>query len=270
MLDAGMGVGDLHALTKIAFIRAAQKQIRTGGAGSGRPTASRLAVVTGLTRADVAKILSETDLAPSSDRGQQRAERVLTGWWHDSEFHDVDGAPAVLPVKGRGRSLLRLVEKYGGEGVLLAPILDALLRVKAVRRRSDGKVQALSRTYATVRWDTEGVLAMGEQVKEHLETLVHNLRSPADARYVGRIVNHRVAPRYIPMLVRDIREQAEGLIEATDQTVNAPLHTLRGKPGDTGALTLGLGVYVIQSTSTDEDAELDESRPPPPRRSRKR
>src|ERR1700722_17305765 len=75
MLDAGMGVGDLHALTKIAFIRAAGKQIRAGGAGSGRPTASRLAVVTGLTRADVSKILSESNIEPSSDRGRQRAER---------------------------------------------------------------------------------------------------------------------------------------------------------------------------------------------------
>src|SRR5689334_1346205 len=94
LLDAGMGVGDLHALSKTAFVRAAEKQMRTAGAGSGRLTVSRLAVVTGLTRADVAKILSETDSEPSSDRGRQRAERVLAGWWHDADFHDAQGIPA--------------------------------------------------------------------------------------------------------------------------------------------------------------------------------
>jgi hypothetical protein len=268
MLDAGLGVGDLHDLIKIAFIKAAQKQIRAGGAGSGRPTTSRLAVVTGLTRADVARILAEAGAEPSSDRGRQRAERVLSGWWNDSDFHDESGAPAVLPIKGKRRSFLRLVERYGGEGVLLAPILDALLRVKAIKRKADGRVQAISRTYATVRWDPDGVLAMGEQVKEHLETLVHNLRSPADARYVGRIVNHRVDPKYIPMLMRDISEQAAGLVEATDHTVNSPMHTLRGKPGETGALSLGLAVYVVQSAVQANDEE--DTNPPPRRASRRK
>src|SRR5207249_2795950 len=83
----------------------------------------------------------------------------LSGWWNDSAYQDSSGSPAVLPLRGRGRSFAALVERYSGERVLAASILDALLRVKAVRRTPDGRVQALSRSYATVRWNPDGGIA---------------------------------------------------------------------------------------------------------------
>jgi hypothetical protein len=92
---------------------------------------------------------------------------------------------------------------------------------------------------------------MGVQIAEHLEVLIHNLKAPAEARYVGRVVSGRVDPRYVPMLVRDIREQAEGLIQTTDDALNAPLHTLRPSRKDLGAISLGLAVYIFQSSSEE-------------------
>jgi hypothetical protein len=261
LLDAGMGVGDFQSLVKIAFVRAAREQLRDGGSGTDRPNVSRIAVLTGLTRADVNNILAGPEAAQSSDRGRQRAERVLSGWWNDSAFRDAEGNPAILPVRGKGRSFASLVDRYSGERLLAGSILEALLRVKAVRRRPDGKVQALSRTYATVRWDPEGVIAMGQQVKEYLETLVHNLRHPAQATYVGRIVNAQVDPRFIPMLLRDIQEEAEGLIEATDAAINAPAHTTRRKPGERDAATLGVGVYVFQTNQTAQEDDDGQGEP---------
>jgi hypothetical protein len=256
LLDAGLGVGDFQSLVKIAFVRAAREQMRDTGDSGSRPNVSRIAVLTGLTRVDVNSILAGPEAAQSSDRGRQRAERVLAGWWNDSAFRDAQGNPAILAVRGRGRSFANLVDRYSGERLLAGSILEALLRVKAVRRRPDGKLQAISRTYATVRWDPEGVIAMGQQVKEHLETLVHNLRHPAQATYVGRIVNVQVDPRYIPMLLRDVQDEAEGLVQTTDTTINSPSYTLRGRAGDTGAVSLGLSVYVFHRPS-DQNGDGD-------------
>ena len=61
----------------------------------------------------------------------------------------------------------------------ITPILDELLRVNAVKRRADGNLQAVSRTYATVRWNPQGIEALGEQLNEHCATLLHNLENPA-------------------------------------------------------------------------------------------
>ena len=266
LLEAGIGVGDFLSLVKIAYVRAARDQGRDSGAEPARPNVSRIAVVTGLTRTDVTSILSSGDADRPVDRGRQRAERVLSGWWNDSAFHDETGTPAVLPLRGRGRSFVALVDRYSGERLLAASILDALLRVKAVRRLPDGRLKVLSRTYATVRWDPDGVVAVGEQLSEHLETLLNNLKYPARARFVRRIVNAQLDPRYVPMLVRDLEQQADVMGDSMDDALNDPGHTLRGKPSETGATSLGIAFYVFESPADEgKTSRADASAPRAPR-----
>lgn len=270
LLEAGMGVGDFLALVKLAYVHAARDAGQQAGGEAERPNVSRIAVVTGLTRAEVTNLLASAEAERPSDRGRQRAERVLSGWWNDSEFHDSTGNPALLPIRGRGRTFASLVDRYSGERLLAGSILEALLRVKAVRRRPDGKLEAISRTYATVRWDPDGVIAMGEQLSEHCATLLHNLKHPARARYVARVINAQLDPRYVPMLVRDIQEQAAGLAESTDDALNAPAYTLRGTPHETGAVSLGVGIYFFETTPMDAENLAQPTRAPRSRRGKRK
>lgn len=251
LLEAGMGVGDLLTLTKIAYVRAARDQGLESGAEQ-RPNASRIAVVTGLTRVEVASILASGAADRPHDRGRQRAERVLSGWWNDSEFQDTSGGPAILSVRGNRGSFAALVKRYSGERWRVATILDELLRVKAVRRLANGRLEALSRTYATVRWDPDGVMAFGEQLNEHCATLLHNLKFPARPRYVRRVLNAQLDPRYVPMLVRDLEQQADALADSVDDALNDPKQTLPGKSGVTGANSVGLALYVFESSPAAE------------------
>src|SRR6202050_88035 len=243
LLEAGMGVGDLLTLTKIAYVRAARDQGLESGAEQ-RPNASRIAVVTGLTRLEVASILASGAADRTHDRGRPRgAERLLSGWWNDPEFQDTPGRPAVLSVRGTRRSFAALVQRYSGERWRVATILGELLRVKAVQRLANGRLQALSRTYATVRWDPDGVTAFGEQLGEHCATLLHNLKFPARPRYVRRGLNAQLDPRYVPVLVRDLQQQADALADTVDDALNDPKQTLPGKPGMTGAASGGVALY---------------------------
>ena len=105
LLEAGIGVGEFVTVVKTAYVRAAREAGRQAGGEMKRPNASRIAVVTGLTRLEVAAILAAGEGGPATpDRGRQRAERVLAGWWNDYDFHD-KGQPALLPVKGGRRSV---------------------------------------------------------------------------------------------------------------------------------------------------------------------
>lgn len=256
LIEAGMGVGDVVALVKTAYVRAASDQGRLAGGESERPNVSRISVITGLTRIEVARILEAGEAEPVDDRGRQRAERVLSGWWNDPNFQDDTGEPAILPTRGTKRSFTALVERYSGERWLVPTILEALLRVKAVRRRSDGRLQALSRSYATVRWDPDGVVAFGEELGEHCATLVHNLKFPAHARYARRVLNARLDPKFVPMLTRDLVQQAEGFANATDGTLNDRYHTLTG--GSTKeAGSLGVTLYLFEAQIPSEPQESD-------------
>lgn len=269
LLAAGIGVGDFMAMVKVAYVRAARDQGRERR-GEMRPNASRIAVVTGLTRGEVAAMLAEdTDERRTSERGRHRAERVLSGWWNDPDFLSPEGAPAVLPISGSRRSFKELVKRYSNEP-RVTPILDELLRVNAVKRLPDGSLKALSRTYATVRWNPDGIASLGEQLAEHCGTLLHNLEHPGQPRLVRRIVNAQLDPLYRPMLVRDIQEQLEAAAESIDDALNDPRATVRPVRGGREAVRLGVAMYVFEEPVILEPATSADSPQQPATKNRSR
>ena len=253
LLEAGIGAGEFQALMKGAFVRAA------GELGdSPRPNASRIASLTGLTRRDVAALLQTAeDAAPEAARGHHRIQRVLTGWWTDPDFQDRLGQPAVLPLRGAKSSFASLVKRYSGEPRVLT-ILDELLRVKAVRRHPDGKLEAASRHFATARWDSQGVAALGEQVRDHLDTMLHHLKHPSRPRYHRVIQNVQLDPSYVPMLLRDITSQADTLADSLEDALNDPAATVKATDEPLPAVRLGVAFYVFEAP-----ASVDPIRPAP-------
>jgi hypothetical protein len=264
LLQAGMGVGDLMSLVKVAYVRAAREQGLESHGESQRANASRIAVVTGLTRAEVANILSGDQLENPYRRGRQRAERVLSGWWNDPAFQDSAGRPRTLQPRGGKGSFAGLVDQYSGERSRVATILSELLRVKAIRKLADGRLQAISRTYATARWSAEGIESLGEELGEHCAALLHNLNHPERPLYARRIVNTRLDPRYLPMLLRDMEQQSETLTDSMDDALNDPQKTLKGKR-DGETTSLGLALYLFQV----KDEKPQEARVQPERSGRR-
>ncbi|HTR78881.1 MAG TPA: DUF6502 family protein [Gemmatimonadaceae bacterium] len=249
MIESGVGVGEFQSIMKTAFVRAAQDV-----GENQRPNASRISTLTGLTRREVAALLNATDDAGAEvKRGGQRLQRVLSGWWTDPDFQDSLGAPAPLPLRGRKVSFATLVKRYSGEPRVLT-ILDELLRVKAVRKLPDGRYEALSRSFAPARWDPEGITLVGEQLYDHLETLIHNLKHPSRPRYRRVIENAQLDPKYVPLLVRDITAQTDTLVDSLDDALNNPAASV--KPGNEvqDAVRLGVSVYVFEAPVEVEPA----------------
>jgi len=89
-------------------------------------------------------------------------------------------------------------------------------------------------------------------LSSEISTLLHNLNDPANCRYVRRIVNTRLDPRYVPMLRRNLEEQAEGLADSQADALNDSDHTLTGKRGEPEPATLGLTLYVFETQRGEE------------------
>lgn len=257
LIESGVGVREFQALTKIAYVHAA----RDMGSNPQKPSASRIASVTGLRRAEVAELLADDPaVSPDAIKGRQQLDRVLSGWWSDPDFHDENGEPAALPLRGAHNSFATLVERYSG-GLRVLTILEELTRFKAVRTLPDGRLEVLSRTFVTARWDVTAVEMFGERVREHVDTLVYNLKNPSRPRYTRMIVNPRLDPRHAPMLIRDIGEQTDALVNALDDALNDPAATLRVGNKTQEALRLGVAVYVFEEPAVLE-RPASASKPP--------
>ncbi len=95
---------------------------------------SRIAALTGLSRADVKRLLQSSNRTSLALRfTQMPIERVLQGWREDRRFLGKDGTPKVLRISGTSNSFAALTRLYGGD-VPHRAILEELRRIGAVRQ----------------------------------------------------------------------------------------------------------------------------------------
>lgn len=132
LLPRGMTPRRFGELARFAFVRAATEMSRLR---NGRVNYSRVAAQTGLSRADVKRLL-KNDVFDSHRIAQAPMERVVNGWRSDRHFAYRAGQPKGLRVAGTRGSFASLVRKYGGD-VPHRAVLDELRRIDAIT--DDGK-----------------------------------------------------------------------------------------------------------------------------------
>jgi hypothetical protein len=239
MIETGVGLAEFNQLTRKAYVRAAFEPTPTGA-----PNYSKISMLTGVSRANAASILRTVEEpAPLLERGVQRAERVLRGWFDDPKFCDSDGKPAVLNLRGP-RSFVALATRYSGDPQI-GTLLKELVRVKAVRRLPGKRLQVLSRTVATARWDSDGVLMVGERVRDLLEVLTYNIKHQREPRYTRFVFNTEIDPRFVPLLIRDMTEQAQVLADSFEDALSNPEATIRPSHVAKDARRVGMGFFLI-------------------------
>lgn len=246
--EAGLGVGDCYAVLKRAFVASALHE----GDAHRKPNVSRIAAVTGLSRAEVTRILLDTDQHREPATGTPRAARVLQGWWSDPRFVDAVGHPRKLPLLGAKPSFESLAREYSGDSSHAAT-LDVLLQARAVRHLPDGRLEALHRHLGQVHWSPQGLDALGERLRSHLDTLSFNLRNPSRPRYERTVQSTRVNPVYAARLIRDLTGHLDVIADSMDTELNdAEVTQSRGAAP---AMRLGIGLYLFESEPADTPSE---------------
>lgn len=144
LLPLGYGLGEFLQTAKAAFVAAAADDIRAHG---DRISTSRIAVITGLTRQEVAKIRSNKGLGVRT-KATQRTARVMEGWFTDIDFADSSGNAKPLRFRGP-QSFSRLVKKWGGD-VPPRAVLRELLAGGLAVQDSAGSVIPIRRQFEPV------------------------------------------------------------------------------------------------------------------------
>jgi hypothetical protein len=194
-------------LSRYAFACAAARISRRP---NGKINHSRVAALTGISRADVKKLLQNTDSAKPTPRSSRMPiERVLNGWCTDRRFADKQGSPKTLQVSGSSTSFAYLTKLYGGD-VPHRAVLDELQRIGAVRREGERVVLTMARarrgrpTFAALSSALPAIID-GIRVASRAEVssaspAIYRLTIPAKSNLDLTILRERVSSTVTTML----------------------------------------------------------------------
>ena len=252
--DAGITVREFSRLVRERAVRKAAIRVAKE---SGRISKSRVAIITGLPRSEVARILGAEDPSTMRRLGQHPARKVLAAWYDNPRFLRVNGDPAVLPIFGKRQSFERLVATYSG-GIPVRAMLDQLTQINAIEVLSGQRVKAKSRVPIFTGLTSSAIAIIGERAGDLLETLKSNLRATSTPLFEGTVFRTDIDIGAVPLVRREIAEQGAAFVDGA----NSLLARARAKPRRSKLVAspkcrVGVTVYYFQ----DEIASEDNSRP---------
>ena len=246
LLRQGLSFNEFAELAKREFMEIAWDEFTPEGA---RPSDSRVAIMTGLTRKEVKRLreLRSDDDADARGQHKNRASRVLSGWYRDPEFCGDDGEPRILPMDGSDNSFSQLVKRYSGDMPPRA-MLDELKRVGAVTAMPDGQIQVNSRSYMPSADDPQVIRLFGDSVSDLINTWSHNLQAQNGDKWLQRHVRSpRVSKRAVPLFKRLARDNGQQFLETLeDWLLSHEPNQAKASNGEQPEHTeVGVGIYFF-------------------------
>jgi len=218
-LRLGVAHGRFSDLAKKAYVDVSRDHF--SGPGQ-KATASRIAILTGLTRREVSRLLKDDQgETPESPRTRfNRAARVLGAWSLDPKFLDGRGSPASLPFESEDElDFMALVRDHGAD-VTPRAVLEELIRVGSVKELKNGRFRPVQRSYVPES-DDEKLSILGTDVADLISTIDHNLDPTTGSPYFQRKVSYDNLPEdYLPKLRKLVDREAQRLLERLDRDMS--------------------------------------------------
>lgn len=244
LLRRGVSYTEFSELAKRVFVHVADSDFTIEGR---KQTASRVAILTGITRKDVAKLRNKPlEVSPDAAK-HNRAARVVSGWLRDSDFHDAMGNPRPLETLSDESEFAQLIRRYSGDMPVRA-VLDELIRVESVQKDEDGYVRLSNAGY--VPQQDEAMLDLfGQSACDLLNTLDHNLSNPSvQSRLQLSAVHDGIPHDEVLRFKRFSEQRALALLKELDARLSEATPAT-GTPAssdvDQGYRT-GIGIYFIE------------------------
>jgi len=225
MLRSGVGYRQFAELAKLAFV---QEAIGEKDARGRRTNLSRVAIRTGISRKEVARLQSQiegrsemTSTARAVDFHSVHAARVLQLWYSDPRFIDSDGSPRTLPFSDQDTSFSSIVKAAGGDvppGAVRAEMLSA----KAVVELDDGSLKPVKRFFVPADLGEELLVGFTHMVIPVLEGLARNTDYRCTEPFIQRLVySDRLAPRVVPLFRKQARERVSDFVQSVDDWLSS-------------------------------------------------
>ena len=253
LLRQGISYAEFSEVAKAVYVEVALKDFKVTGR---KATRTRIAVMTGLTRKEVKRVIDEAikeryELKTSFNR----LTRVLVGWHTDPDFTGPYGMPLELQYETAtpgDLTLSELVKRHSGD---MSPrsILDELIRVTAVKQTDAGWYRVLRRDYIPEAQGVHNFERTGGVIRNYINTIDFNMTKSAPGK--GRFERMAVADDGIrkqdmPQFDQYVRDRCQALLEEIDNWLTKlPKPDL--KKGDEVVRT-GVGVHHYVTDDLDD------------------
>jgi hypothetical protein len=244
LLRHQMSFQAFEALAKRVYLDVSTRDFGIPGK---KPSISRASILSGLTRKEVQRLLAEP-LQPETVEAERynRAARVITAWMRDPGFCDAHGEPQALEPSDGTLSFAMLVRRNAGD-VPVRAVLDELLRVGAVRRRNDGRLELVTRAYVPQRSAIDKIAILGADVADLIDTIDHNIEhGDTDARFQRKVMYRNVPVSALADFRKLSSAQAQALLEKLDKWLSERSETSPTARSDPPRARAGIGIFYFE------------------------
>ncbi len=252
LIRGGISWKEFADLGKYAFVEAAGEDYGIAGR---QTNASRVALLTGLSRREVARIRESRSPDQDSEESEVRETqipRLLAGWHQDSDFLDRDGKPRELLKTDHAGEFGDLLKRYAGD---IPPVAftKELLRLKLIKEK-DGKYIVLSRVFTPDLSDPSLLRQAGLTLHDHASTVAHNLNNQREGgpRFERLVSNLNVSQETADKFHELLKTEGQQFLEQLDAWLSE--HDQAKPTGrKNSSVRVGAGIYFIQDSSNPGD-----------------
>ena len=254
MLNGNLSASALVRVAKLAYVRAAIDSLNAEG--NKKANVSRLSVITGMTRKEIASYLlrkaPSVTAAPQKKQMEHRALKVLRAWTTDPRYKMVTGEVIDLPMNGHGRTFTSLVRSYGGD-VTTTSVLRELERLRAVTRTKSGLLHVRSACITAQLRSSARFREFSRLLADFSETAAQLLVERERPLYFEfkelEIATESQAARFKNVFGRRASLLLDGVEHWRSSDNGNNTHPSRGRRKRSGR-RMGLGVYLVESRAS--------------------
>lgn len=254
VLNYGVTGQEISEVFKSLYLETLAKRLNDQGRPS---TVARLALMTGMPRAEVAKLLAvrsqKRELRSLSTQKLHLFASLLATWHDDSRFSTPYGAPLDLSLQPeRGFRTFAEIVDVTAAGSNPSLVLDELLSAGCVEVHAEKFVRCINRVFIPTGIDVSRIVRLGQGVGAMIATMVHNLlRDPTEPSYFERTLMtggnvraefREVALKYVNKTLGEVIDQMDRWWESKEEEFRDP----------SGA-RYGVQFFFYQEQSMEED-----------------
>lgn len=239
LLRHGLSCDEFAELARRTYVDVAQRDFALQGR---KQTASRISVITGLNRKEVARLQALNALgdpaAAALAHTMNRAAKVVVAWQH------AHATPSGEAVALDAEQFAALVRQHSGDMPARA-VLDELRHVGAVTVTDDGHYQLAREGYVPQATDGRKISLLGQHAAGLLGAIEHNLTHPPEQAYLQqRVFADHIAAERVDAVRAGLRETGLRSLAAARELLIA--NDAGDAPPMPGARRVSLGIYYFE------------------------